>query len=533
MARKRKNGQGTVRLRKDGRWEGRHIVGYDENGKAKTKSVLAKTKAECLEKLKQLQDGYGTAEPFKVKPNMRFGDWIVYWYENHCQPTIRATTQKGYEEWIYVHAIPALGQIPLNKLTQADCQKFLNEMKANGRKIHRDTKGPEMSERSVRSCYHVIRMSLERAIKDGLIKKNPILGCKLPPPEQKEMKVLSGEEIQRFLLQAKEEGMYELFLLDLTTGMRRGELLALRWDDLDFATGKLRIDKQICPVGGKLIVSEPKTKAANRTIILPPAMVEVLAEYKKGIFSDLMFPSRVKPEQPIDPGYVRKRLQIILKRAGCKSVRFHDLRHTFATMSLENGMDVKTLSTIIGHVSSATTLNTYTHVTDEMRQKAAVNIDRGIAGVEAAMTGNEEKAACSEPEFTPVQPARRRPGTGYVKQIKENLWEGRYSPVWPDGKKHSRNVYGHTEAGCEEKLAELILQMKAEIAALRSGASTEYPDGVSPKKKAIAAYLRENPGVTNKAKIARDLNMDRTTVQRYYDEIRAELRGEESPALRA
>ena len=128
MARKRKNGQGTVRLRKDGRWEGRHIVGYDENGKAKTKSVLAKTKAECLEKLKQLQDGYGTAEPFKVKPNMRFGDWIVYWYENHCQPTIRATTQKGYEEWIYVHAIPALGQIPLNKLTQADCQKFLTEM---------------------------------------------------------------------------------------------------------------------------------------------------------------------------------------------------------------------------------------------------------------------------------------------------------------------------------------------------------------------------------------------------------------------
>ena len=192
-------------------------------------------------------------------------------------------------------------------------------------------------------------------------------------------------------------------------------------------------------------------------------------------------------------------------------------------------MDVKTLSTIIGHVSSATTLNTYTHVTDEMRRKAAVSIDQGIAGVEEAMIGNEEKAACSEPEFTTVQPARRRPGTGYLKQIKENLWEGRYSPVWPDGKKHSRNVYGHTEAECEEKLAELILQMKAEIAALRSGASTEYPDGVSPKKKAIAVYLREHPVVTNKAKIARDLNMDRTTVQRYYDEIRAELRGEESP----
>ena len=113
--------------------------------------------------------------------------------------------------------------------------------------------------------------------------------------------------------------------------------------------------------------------------------------------------------------------------------------------------------------------------------------------------------------------------TPYVKQIKENLWEGRYSPVWPDGKKHSRNVYGHTEAECEEKLAELILQMKEEIAALRSGASTEYPDGVSPKKKSIAVYLREHPGVTSKGMIARELGMDRSTVQRYYDEIRVEF----------
>ena len=199
-------------------------------------------------------------------------------------------------------------------------------------------------------------------------------------------------------------------------------------------------------------------------------------------------------------------------------------------MSLENGMDVKTLSAIIGHVSSATTLNTYIHITDEMRRKAAVSIDQGIAGVEVVTVGEEEKSICSEPEFTPVQPARRRPGTGYLKQIKENLWEGRYSPIWPDGKKHSRNVYGHTEAECEEKLAELILQMKAEIAALRSGASTEYPDGVSPKKKAIAAYLWEHPGVTSKGMIARELSVDRSTVQRYYDEIWAELRGEDTQA---
>lgn len=329
MARKRKNGQGTVRLRSDGRWEGRHIVGYDENGKAKQKSVLAKTKAECVEKLKRLREEYTEVAPFKVKPDMRFGDWMNYWYENHCKPSIRPTTQKGYEEWIYVHAILGLGHIPLNKLTQADCQKFLNEMKANGRKTHRDTKGPEMAERSVRSCYHVIRMALDRAVKDGLIKKNPVLGVKLPPPEPKEMKVLSKEEIQRFLIQAKAEGMYELFLLELTTGLRRGEILALTWDDLNFETGELHISKQVTPVGGKNIISEPKTKAAFRTIILPPVMVGLLREYRKEVFSPLMFPSRIKPNQPIDPSYVRKRLQQILERADCKKVRFHDLRHPY------------------------------------------------------------------------------------------------------------------------------------------------------------------------------------------------------------
>ena len=474
-----------------------------------------------MEKLKRLREEYTEVAPFKVKPDMRFGDWMNYWYENHCKPSIRPTTQKGYEEWIYVHAIPGLGHIPLNKLTQADCQKFLNEMKANGRKTHRDTKGPEMAERSVRSCYHVIRMALDRAVKDGLIKKNPILGVKLPPPEPKEMKVLSKEEIQRFLIQAKAEGMYELFLLELTTGLRRGEILALTWDDLNFETGELHISKQVTPVGGKNIISEPKTKAAFRTIILPPVMVGLLREYRKEVFSPLMFPSRIKPNQPIDPSYVRKRLQQILERADCKKVRFHDLRHTFATMSLEHGMDVKTLSAIIGHVSAKTTLNIYTHITNEMQENAAASIDRGIA--KAEISRQKAEAASEAQRFEPYTPPRRRPGTGYIKQLKEDLWEGRYSPVWPDGKKHSRNVYGRTREECEEKLAKLILQMKAEIAVLRNGTAAEYPDGVSPKKKQLAEYLRQHPGVSNKSYIARETGMDRTTVQKYYDEVRAEL----------
>ncbi|WP_302927681.1 hypothetical protein [Brotocaccenecus cirricatena] len=156
-----------------------------------------------------------------------------------------------------------------------------------------------------------------------------------------------------------------------------------------------------------------------------------------------------------------------------------------------------------------------------MQENAAASIDRGIAKAEAS----EQKAetAPKAQTFEPYTPPRRRPGTGYIKQIKEDLWEGRYSPVWPDGKKHSRNVYGHTKEECEEKLAKLILQMKAEIAALRNGTAAEYPDGVSPKKKQLAEYLRKNPGVSNKSYIARETGMDRTTVQKYFDEVRAEL----------
>ena len=166
----------------------------------------------------------------------------------------------------------------------------------------------------------------------------------------------------------------------------------------------------------------------------------------------------------MDPAAVRKRLSTVLKRAGCKRLRFHDLRHTFATASLEHGMDVKTLSTIIGHVSSSTTLNIYAHVTDEMQRTAAAKIDRGIIKSEAAQEVDTAPRNPPPSTFQPYKGQRRKPGTGCVSQISETLWEGRYSPI-VDGKRMARNVYAKTEDECEKKLAELIREMKAEIAA--------------------------------------------------------------------
>ena len=379
MARKRKAGDGTVRQRKDGRWEGRIVIGYDDNGYPKTKNVLAKTKKECVEKLQKLKEECGGLKPEKVRPEMPFGDWLTYWYENHSKPKIRPTTQETYESRIRLHIIPEIGDIPLNKLTQNDLQQFYGRLKKSGRKRFTDKYGEGLSDRMVRMCHATCRSALEKAVQDGLIRVNPAIGCKLPPKKAREMQVLTREELQRFLIQAKFEGYYEVFLLDLATGLRRGELMALQWDDLNFKTGVLNVNKQVYDVRGQLQISTPKTKTSVRKIVLPPAVVAVLREYKKTVDSRWMFPSPVKEECPITPGVVRRRLQFILEHAGCKHVRFHDLRHTFATLALENGMDVKTLSTILGHVSAATTLNTYSHITEEMRRQAAARIDAGIA----------------------------------------------------------------------------------------------------------------------------------------------------------
>ena len=172
----------------------------------------------------------------------------------------------------------------------------------------------------------------------------------------------------------------------------------------------------------------------------------------------------------MDPAAVRKRLSTVLKRADCKRLRFHDLRHTFATASLEHGMDVKTLSTIIGHVSSSTTLNIYAHVTDEMQRTAAAKIDRGIVKSEAAQEVDTAPRNPPPSTFQPYQGQRRKPGTGCVSQINENLWEGRYSPRLPNGTRLARNVYAHSEEECEQKLSQLIREMKQEIAAMKAQA---------------------------------------------------------------
>ena len=443
------------------------VIGYDNKGLPVTKNVLAKTKSECAAKLKALKESIGAPAPEQPKAGILLGDWLDLWYRSYKKPNLRPNTQMSYERRIYQHMIPALGNIQLDKLTTNDIQQFYTSLKQNGRLLRTELYGNGLSDQTIRGIHTTLHATLDKAVSERLLFRNPADGCRLPSARAREMQVLTPEEIQRLLIQAKEDGCYELLLLELSTGLRRGEICALQWDDLNLRTGELRIERQVHRVRGELVTSPPKTKAGNRSVILPIPVLNVLKTYKETVSSRWMFPSPVKEDSPRDPAAVRKKLTIVLERSECKHIRFHDLRHTFSTTALEHGMDIKTLSTIIGHVSSATTLNVYTHVTDEMRRTAAVKIDQGIG---KAVPQTVEQTAPRKPApstFQAQKGQRRKAGTGCVSQINETLWEGRYSPIWPDGKKHPRNIYAHSEEECERLLAEMIVETKAEIAAER------------------------------------------------------------------
>ena len=187
MGRKRKSGEGTVRLRKDGRWEGRVVVGYDDKGLPKTKNVLAKTKTECVAKLESLKESVAPATAVKTRADMPFGEWVEFWYKNYSKPMLRPSSQRSYEDFIRLYIRPKLGSVPLNKLTTNELQQFFNWMRKDGRTLHRESRGGGLSDNMVRNCHSLCRRALEKAVSERLIVKNPIDGCKAPPIRREEM----------------------------------------------------------------------------------------------------------------------------------------------------------------------------------------------------------------------------------------------------------------------------------------------------------------------------------------------------------
>ena len=193
MAKRRKHGDGSVRLRKDGRWEGRVVVGYDEKGLPKTRNVLAKTKTECATKLSQLRESLEIPAPEPPKPGISLGDWLDRWYQDYKKASLRPNTQMSYERRIYQHIIPALGNIQLDKLTTGDIQQFYTRLKQSGRLIRTELYGAGLSDQTVRGIHTTLHAALDRAVEEKLLFRNPTDSCKLPPVKGREMKILTPE----------------------------------------------------------------------------------------------------------------------------------------------------------------------------------------------------------------------------------------------------------------------------------------------------------------------------------------------------
>ena len=467
MGKRRPSGDGMVRRRDDGRWEGRIVVGHKANGDPIFRHVYAKTQKALTEKLHQSIECYQDVE-LTEDSRITLGEWLDRWLAEYKDGTIRPGTLEGYRNYIENYIKPQLGGKQVSLITTQDVQRMYRRLKSGGR-VREDAEGSKrLSDSTVRHIHTMLHGAMKAAVQAHIIPKNPTENATVPKSNYKPMQVLNEQELDTFLQAVQKDDIWrDFFYTELMTGLRRGELLALQWDDLDFGTGILTISKQVSLVRGKIVMSVPKTKSSIRKLVLPPAVVQVLKEYRKSNHSRWMFPSPVLEDMPLNPGSVYDRLQLILEHANCKQVRFHDLRHTFATLALQNGMDVKTLSAMLGHVSAATTLDIYTHATSDMQHAAARKIDCGIGKAELPDEPAPQANAPAIVDFQPYMGKVRKPGTGCISQINDHLFEGRYSPTWIDGKKHARNVYAHTREECEEKLKVLIVEMKAELAELK------------------------------------------------------------------
>ena len=377
MSKKRANGEGSIRRRPSGSWEGRYTLGIDPTtGKAIQKSISAKTQAECRAKLNRaIQENRGLPL-HQHTGSYTVGEWCRLWFETYAEPNVRFNTAASYKNVIEHHIVPNLGMVKLKSLSSVQIQQMYNRLKTNGRlPRYKKPMPPGLSNSYIRRIHMVLRSALQQAVDERLINHNPCENCRIPPKEKKEMKIIPPEKVGAYLREAEVLGVLPIFYLELTSGLRKGELMALLWEDLDVEHRILSVNKQLVWVNGKLEITEPKTANSIRKVALPRQTVELLIqEHEKHPDNPILFPSP-KTGGYWSPNGVSRINKLLLERAGIDTgVRFHDLRHTFATMAMQSGVDVKTLSSMLGHYSAGFTLDTYTHVTDQMQHGAAQKI---------------------------------------------------------------------------------------------------------------------------------------------------------------
>jgi integrase len=335
----------------------------------------------------QIQDGLTLAGAQTI-----LKDFLEHWLKSYTS-SVRPNTFRSYAGVIQHHIIPALGKIKLKDLRIDQIQNFYIMETENG-----------TSPKMVQYIHSVLRRSLNFAVRWGLLVRNPAIGAIRPKLSRKEMRTLDGDQVRAFLSAAKGTRNEALFWVAVSTGLREGEILGLKWSDLDWKTKRLQVKRQVQRLsGGGLVLTEPKSAAGKRMIILSSATVAVLQKHLNSqqdekMFAmenwqenDFIFPSTIGT--PLDPSNMSRDFKNTLKMAGLPNIRFHDLRHTAATLMLSQGIHPKIVQERLGHSDISLTLNTYSHVLPSLQEDAAEKMDEILVPIEVS----DELKKISEP----------------------------------------------------------------------------------------------------------------------------------------
>ncbi len=365
MIKRRPSGDGMVRKRSDGRWEGRIVVGHKENGRPIFRYLSAKTQKDLLEKLRAEKEKYIGVE-ISEQSKMLLREWLDRWLTEYIMPSVRQSTLDGYRGYIERYIKPYLGNKPVSKITTEDVRKFYQIVQ------HNDSAKP-LSNSSISRIHGVLHQAMEAAVQEHLIAANPADGVVLPQKQPTAMRVLNDEQLDIFMEIIEQDKIWhDFFYTELTTGLRLGEICGLKWQDFDTAKGTLKVVRTLHYKSmGEYTTGETKTGKGKRSITLPPSTADILRKRQTTALTDWIFPSPTIPELPTAPHTAYDRMKTLLKKAGLPDIRFHDLRHTFATHAMASGVDAKTLSGILGHTKASFTLDRYTHVTGDMQKRAA------------------------------------------------------------------------------------------------------------------------------------------------------------------
>jgi integrase len=361
---RRGRGEGAIHQRSKDLWEGKVSLGYDGNGKRKRKTVCGQTKKQVQDKIRNLQNS-AAAGTVGDAGQLTVAQFLTRWLENTAKAKVRKGTWTRYEQIIRLRITPSIGGVRLSKLTAIHIEQLFADLKKK-----------DVADRGRQMAGTLLHMALAYAVHPlRLITNNPAGDVAKPRPLKPEIMVFDPDQVARFFQEASADRLYPLYVMAVDTGMREGELFGLEWSDIDFPSKSVQVKRALKEVAGEIWVEDLKTGKSRRRIDLAQATLDALHEHRKrqlaeGNAGKLVFCDS-EGNYLRRPNVARRSFHPVLIRAGLPRIRFHDLRHTAATLLLLADERTKVISERLGHSNTQTTENTYHHVLPTMQKRAA------------------------------------------------------------------------------------------------------------------------------------------------------------------